>query len=80
MISFRSLLDRVAELTVRTNKHYQLKCVHLPTFNYPDEEMEKVYEKIDNINLNSKAYYNIVMEEFNATVGPGEIREACTGS
>ena len=27
VISFRGLLDRVAELTVRINKHYQLKCV-----------------------------------------------------
>ena len=81
-ISFRGLSDRVAELTVRISKLYQLKCVqvYLPTTSYPDEEIEKVYEKVDNIIINSKAHYNIVMGEFNAKVGPGEIRETCTGS
>ena len=76
VISFRGLSDRVAELTVRINKRYQLKCVqvYLPTTSYPDEEIEKVYEEIDNIIINSKAHYNIVMGDFNAKVGPGEIR------
>ena len=46
----------------------------------PDEEIEKVYEEIDNIIINSKAHYNIVMGDFNAKVGAGEIRETCTGS
>ena len=81
VISFRGLSDRVAELTVRINKRYQLKCVqvYLPTTSYPDEETEKIYEEIDII-INSKAYYNIVMGDFNAKVGPGEIGETCTGS
>ena len=82
VISFSGLSDRVAELTVRINKRYQLKCVqvYLPTTSYPDEEIEKVYEEIDNIIINRKAHYNIVMGDFNAKVGPGEIRETCTGS
>ena len=42
--------------------------------------IEKVYEEIDNIIINIKAHYNIVMGDFNAKVGPGEIRETCTGS
>ena len=29
---------------------------------------------------NSKAHYNIVMGDFDAKVGHGEIRETCTGS
>ena len=63
VISFRGLSDRVSELTVRINKRYQLKCVqvYLTTTSYPDEEIEKVYEEIDNIIINSKAHYNIVM-------------------
>ena len=67
VISFRGLSDRVAELTVRINKRYQLKCVqvYLPTTSYPDEKIEKVYEEIDNIIINSKAHYNIVMGDFN---------------
>ena len=82
VISFRDLSDRVAELTVRINKRYQLKCVqvYLPTTSYPDEDIEKVYGEIDIIIINSKAHYNIVMEDFNAKVGPGEIRETCTDS
>ena len=81
VISFRCLSDRVAELTVHINKRYQVKCaqVYLPTTSYPDEEIEKVYGEIDII-INSKAHYNIVMGDFNAKVGPGEIRETCTGS
>ena len=82
VISFRGLSDRVAELTVRISKRYQLKCVqvYLPTTSYSDEEIEKVYEEMDKIIINSKAHYNIVMGDFNAKVGPGEIRETCTGS
>ena len=81
VISFRGLSDRVAELTVCTNKCYQLKCVqvYLPTTSYPDEEI-KVCEEIDKIIINSKAHYAIVMGDFNAKVRPGEIRETCTGS
>ena len=58
------------------------KCVqlNLPTPSYPDKEIEKVYEEIDNIIINKKAHYNIVMGDFNAKVCPGDIRETCTGS
>ena len=81
VISFRGLPDREAVLTVCINKCYQLKCVqvYLPTTSHPDEEIEKVYEEIDNIIINSKAHCNIVMGDFNVKVGPGEIRETCTG-
>ena len=83
VISFSGLSDRVAELIVRINKRYHLKCVevYLPTITYPDEEIEKVYEEIDSIIISSKAHYkNIVMGDFNAKVGPGEIREIYTCS
>ena len=65
VISFRSLSDRVAELTVHINKRYQLKCVqvYLPTTSYPDEQI-KVYEEIDNIIIYRKAHYNIVIGDF----------------
>ena len=46
---------------------------------YPDEEMENVYEEIDII-ISSKAHYNIVMGDFNAKIGPVEIRAACADS
>ena len=82
VISFRGLLDRVAELTVRINKRYQRKCVHvyLSTTSYHDEEIKTVYEEIDSIILNRKVHYNIVMGDFNARVGPSEIKKTCTDS
>ena len=46
------------------------------TTSYSHKEVEEIYEEIDNIIIiSSKAHYNIVMENFNAKVGPGEIRE-----
>ena len=55
-------------------------CTGIPTHHsYPKEEVEKVYEEIDNIIINSKSHYNIVMRDFNAKVGSGEIRETCAG-
>ena len=82
VISYRGLSDGVAELTVRINERYQLKCVqvYLPTTSYPDEEIEKIYEEIDSTIINSKSHDNIVMGDFNAKAGPSEIRETCTGS
>ena len=82
VISFRGLSDRVAELTVRINKRYQLKCVqiYLPTTSYPDEEIEKVYEEIDNIIIKQQNTLQYCDGDFNAKVGPGEIGETCTGS
>ena len=72
----------MAVLTVRINKYYQLKCVQYTytKTSYPDEEIEKVYKEINNIIINSTAHYNITMGDFNAKVGPGEIKATCTGS
>ena len=47
--------------------------VYLPTTSYHDEEVEKVYEEINNIIINSKAHYNIKIGDFNAKVIPSEI-------
>ena len=81
VISFRGLSHRVAELTIHIKKRYKQKCVQvcLSSTNYPDEEIEKVYEEIDII-IDIKAHYNILMGDFNSKVGPGEIGESCKGS
>ena len=34
---------------------------YLPTTNHTDEEVDKVYEDIDNLITYSKAYFNIIM-------------------
>ena len=80
-MNFKGQSDRVAEITIRLNQWYQLKCiqVYMPTSSHPDEEVEQVYEDIDNILSNSRAHYNIVMGDFNAKVGPRQCMEKCTG-
>ena len=51
VVNFKGQSDRVAEITIRLNQWYQLKCiqVYMPTSSHPDEEEEQVYEDIDNI-------------------------------
>ena len=80
MASFRGLLERVAELTKCIYKRYQLKCVqgYLRTTSYHEEEVEKVYEEVDNLIKDNRAHYNIVVGEFNAEVSRGGTRETCT--
>ena len=62
---------------------HQGRCLAYPSWLYwlqrPWWRRREVYEKIDNIIINSKIHYNIVMGEFKANVGPYEIRETCTG-
>ena len=41
--------------------------------------MDTVYEEIDNLVNNNKAYYNIVMGDFNAKLGQGNASELSTG-
>ena len=77
VMNFKGQSDRVAEIAIRLNQWYQLKCiqVYMPTSNHTDEEVEQVYEDIDNILSNSRAHYNIVMGDFNAKVGPRQHRK-----
>ena len=81
VVNFKGQSDGVAEITIRLNQQYQLKCiqVYIPTSIHPDEEVEQVYEHIDNILSNSRAHYNIVMGGFNAKVGTRQCMEKCTG-
>ena len=41
--------------------------------------MDSVYEETDNLINNNKAYYNIVMGDFNAKNGQGNMSELGTG-
>ena len=80
VMNLKGHLDRVAELTIRKNQWYHLKCIqaYMPTSSHPDEEVEQLYEDIDNILSNSRAHYNIVMGDFSAKVGPRQCMEKCT--
>ena len=72
--SFKSVSDRLAQLTIRINGKCHLNIIqaYLPTSSHGDQEVESVYEDIDNLNTNSKADYNVIMGDFNAKVGLGD--------
>ena len=81
VMSFKGQSNRVAELNIRINQWYQLKCiqVYIPNSSHPGEEAEQVYEDIENILSNSRAHYNIFMGDLNSKVGPGQPMGKCTG-
>ena len=51
VMNFNGQWERVAELNIRINQQYQLKCilVYMPTSSHHSEEAEQVYEDIDSI-------------------------------
>ena len=69
----KGISDRVAQLTIKINSKYHLNIIqaYLPTSSHTNEEVDTVYEEIDNLVNNNKAYYNIVMGDFNAKTGQG---------
>ena len=48
VMNFKGQSDRVAELTIRINQWYQLKCiqVYMPTSSHPSEEVEQVLKTL----------------------------------
>ena len=79
--TFKGISDRVAQLTIKINSKYHLNIIqaYLLTSSHTNEEVDTVYEEIDNLVNNNKAYYNIVMGDFNAKTGQGNASELCTG-
>ena len=79
--SFKSVSDRLAQLTIRINGKYHLNIIqaYLPTSSHGDQEVENVYEDIDNLITNSKAHYNVIMGDSNAKVGLGDPVKSCIG-
>ena len=71
IFSFEALSDRVSSLTIKINRRHNMKIIqaYLPTTDYDDEEVEEVYETILEAIGKTKAYYNVVMGDFNAKIG-----------
>ena len=69
------------QLTIRINGKYHLNIIqaYLPTSSHDDQEVENVYEDIDNLITNSKAHYNVIMGDFNAKVGLEDPAKSCIG-
>jgi exonuclease III len=80
--SFKGVSDRVAQLTIRINSKYHLNIiqVYMPTSSHTDEEIDAVYEDVDNLINNNRAHFNVIMGDFNAKIGIGDPSESSTGS
>ena len=81
--SFKGVSDRVAQLTLKINKKYNLNIIqaYLPTTSHPDEVVDSTYEDIENLLRESRAQMNIIMGDFNAKIGKKDNTdvETCTG-
>ena len=79
--SFKGISDRVAQLTIKISSKYHLNIIqaYLPTSSHTNEEVDTVYEQIHNLVNKNKAYYNIVMGDFNAKIRQGNASELGTG-
>ncbi|PIK56232.1 hypothetical protein BSL78_06870 [Apostichopus japonicus] len=71
---FKGVNERLAQLTIKINKRYSLKIiqVYAPTSSYDDEEVEKLYEEINELLQNNKTHFTIMMGDLNAKVGKKE--------
>ena len=80
--SFEGVSDRLAQLTLKINGKYYLNIIqaYLPTTSHTDEQVDIVYEDMDNHITNSKAHFTIIMGDFNAKVGSDEPSKSCTGA
>jgi exonuclease III len=68
---FKSSSDRVAMIVIRLNKRYSMKIiqVYMPTSAHPDEEVEEIYEEIEEMLDSYNTHYTMAIGDFNATVG-----------
>ena len=79
--SFKSVSDRLAQLTIRINGEYHLNITqaYLPTSRHDDQEVENVYEDIVNLITNSKAHYNVIIGDFDGNIGLRVPAKYCIG-
>ena len=78
----KGVSDRLAQLTLKINCkcHLNIIQVSLPTTGHTDEEVDIVYEDLDNLITNSKAHFNIIISDFNVKVGSDERSKSCTSA
>ena len=69
----------LAPLCLSSKYHLNIVQAYLPTSSHTSEEVDTVYEEIDNLVNNNKVYHNIVMGDFNAKIGQGNASELGTG-
>ena len=71
IVSFEAISDRVSALTIKINRLHSLKIVqvYMPTSEYDDEDVEEVYETVEQVLQQKSAYYNMVIGDFNAKIG-----------
>ncbi|XP_072021774.1 craniofacial development protein 2-like [Amphiura filiformis] len=71
VVSYKNQSDRVAQVIIKISKRQTLKIiqVYLPTTIYPDEDVDAVYEEINELLNQDKANHTIIMGDFNTKVG-----------
>ncbi|XP_072023177.1 craniofacial development protein 2-like [Amphiura filiformis] len=68
VVSYKNQSDRVAQVIIKISKRQTLKIIqsYLPTISYPDEDVDAVYEEINELLNQDKANHTIIMGDFNA--------------
>ena len=82
IVEFFSLNERIASVTIKLSKRYNLKVVqvHAPTCSYSDDDVESFYEDIQAIVDRNKAHFTVIMGDFNAKVGKKVAGETSVGN
>ncbi|XP_072043082.1 craniofacial development protein 2-like [Amphiura filiformis] len=71
VVSYKNQSDRVAQVIIKISKRQTVKIIqaYLPTTSYPDEDVDAVYEEINELLNQDKANHTIIMGDLNAKVG-----------
>ena len=71
IVSFEAINDRISVLVMKINKLHSMTLVqvYMPTSDYDDDEVEEVYELIEQAMQRKTTYYNMVIGDFNAKIG-----------
>ena len=68
---YRGINERLAMLTLNLNKKFRMKIlqVYFPKTTGTDEEVEELYEEINNLLENNKTQCTLFIRDYNAIVG-----------
>ena len=71
VIEYKSSSERVAMVVLRLSKKYSVKIVQVyaPTSAHDDEEIEDMYEEINQLLDSTNSHYTMVIGDFNAKIG-----------
>lgn len=67
----KAVSDRIIYIMIKLNKRYSLQIIqaYSPTSSSQDEDIEQFYEDLTKARISEKAYFTIIMGDFNAKIG-----------